>query len=253
MSYIEQKTVAFKTFVNQKFINHFKDYMNYSYDIEDEDAEIALQSAMCRYYNDKIQQKFDFKQIKKQYAYNIAHLSPNLDVIQKNKALKRQQDKLESFARLKYLDDDINIYSYELFQLMYLYAIFCKLNKKSLNDIAKSSVGQYLFYACMEYNVNFPQILDLPLSEQTRRLYGSVALFDDNLGNVDYLLERGDATPIVRVEISYKDKFDIELTPEELEDFEELNEDQQVLFIANKRFNERLILEMHTQDNEMIF
>ena len=83
MSYIEQKTEAFNRFVNQKFINHFKDYMDYSYNVKDEDAEIALQTAMCRYYNNKIQEKFDFKHIKKEYDKNISCLSPNLDVIQK--------------------------------------------------------------------------------------------------------------------------------------------------------------------------
>ena len=253
MSYIEQKTEAFNRFVNQKFINHFKDYMDYSYNVKDEDAEIALQTAMCRYYNNKIQEKFDFKHIKKEYDKNISCLNPNLDVIQKNKILKREQDKLESFARLKYLDEDINTYCYELFQLMYLYIIFCKLNKKSLNDVAKSQVGQYLFYACMEYHANFPKILNLSLTELTKRLYSSVALFDNKLGNIDYILKCGDAIPVVRVNIAYKDKYDLELTPEELEDFKELNEDQQVLFIANKHFKERLILEMHTLDNGMIF
>lgn len=253
MSYTEEKTAAFKKFANQKFINHFKDYMNYSYSIEDSDAEIALQSAMCRYYNDKIQQKFNFNQIKKQYEYNVTHINPNLDSIQKNKVLNREQDKLESFARLKYLDEDINKSCYELFQLMFIYAIFCKLNKKSLNDIAKSSVGQYLLYACMEYHANFPKILELPLSELTKRLYNSIALFDNYLGDVDFLLERGDAIPVVRVDIAYKDEYALELTPEELEDFEELNEDQQVIFITNKRFKERLILEMHTLENGMTF
>ena len=249
-----QKTDAFKRFIDKKFVSRFDDYITWHYNLEDQDAEIDLWCAMCRYYNDKIQDKFDFYQVKQQYKYNMAHISPNLDVIQKNKVVKREQDKLEAFARIKYSNDDIKSHSYELIPLMYLFSIYSKLNKKNLNDIASSAVGQYLLYAGMECGINFPHILiDMPLVQQATNLHNSIAVFDYRLANMEYLIDRGNSYPIICVNRTFKDNYNIDLTPEELEEFEDLNEDDQVVFINNKNFHERLINEMHTLDNGMKF
>lgn len=248
-----EKTSAFERFVDKKFVNHFEDYLPYNYDIEEEDAEIVLWNRMCRYYNDKIQQKFDFEQIKQQYKYAHAHLSPNLDVIQKDKVLKREQDKLETFARLKYASQDIDTHFYELIQLIYLFGIFSKLNKKSLNDIARSQVGQYLLYASMECGMNFPHLISLPLVTQATNLHNSIALFDYRIDNMDILIDRGNYYPIICINRPFKDDFNIELTDEELEDFENLNEDNKVIFTNNKNFYDRLTKEMHTLENGMTF
>lgn len=248
-----EKTYAFKQFIDKKFINQFASYMPWKYNTNDSDAETDLWCGMCRYYNDKIQKKFNFEQIKQQYKHNLSNLSPNLDVVQKNKFVKREQDKLEAFARIAYSNDDINNHMYELITLIYLFSIYSKLNKKSLNDIASSAVGQYLLYASIECGINFPYLLSLPFATQATNLHNSIAVFDYHLANMEFLLDRGGTYPIVCVNRAFKDNYDITLSSDELEYFENLNEDEQVIFINNKHFYERLTNEMHILDNGQIF
>ena len=101
--------------------------------------------------------------------------------------------------------------------------------------------------------MNFPYLISLPLVTQATNLHNSIALFDYRLANLDILIDRGNYYPILCINRPFKDDFDIELTDGELAEFEDLNEDNKVIFANNKNFYDRLHLEMHTLENGMIF
>ncbi len=245
MSYNLAKTHAFNTFVDDKFVSKFENYLDPCFYINSEDAEDELISAMCRYYADKISEKFSFRDIKANYNKKMSQLNPNLDYIQAKKVIDREQTKLETFARLKYCFEDIKMGYYDIECLAHLFLIYAKLNKKSVKDIQSNKVYQYLYYAYLKReNID----LNLSIPQHAKALQNAMVSVDYNADDFSYFsFLYDDGT------LSLTDRYETKLTEDEIEQYNQINGTERAFFVAEKLFKERLILEMHTLDNGKVF
>lgn len=245
------KTSAYKLYVNEQFIKPFYRYVPDNFKITDAYAEETLIASMCWYYCDKIYEKFNFTDVKNNYKQNMARISPKLDYIQAKKYAKREQSKLETFARIKYgiedLDDNINNPNINI--LASLYLIYAKLNKKSIEAIKQSKVYKYIKLAYVsETSTTLDNSLKFSLPQLANDLYNNITSLIYDADNFSYTLTQ-DGTLITNT------GHETALTPSEIEEFELLEDDyfQLMQFMSEKHFQQRLIIEMHTLDNGMIF
>ena len=239
------KTSAFENFVDNKFASKFENYLEPYFDINNADAEEDLISAMCEYYADKIYEKFSFREIRSNYNKKMSQLNPNLDHIQAQKFINREQAKLETFARLKYCFEDIEIGHYDIECLCHLYLIYAKLNKKSVKDITSNKVYQYLYWAYIKReNID----LNLSIHQHAKALQNAMVSVDYNASDFNYFsFLYDDGT------LSLPDGHKAKLTEDEIEQYNEINGTERAFFVAEKLFKERLIAEMHTLDNGKTF
>ncbi len=245
MSYDLAKTHAFNTFVDDKFVSKFAEYLDPCFYIHSVDAEEDLISAMCKYYADYIDEKFSFEEIKANYNKKLSQLNPNLDYVQAKKLIETEQTKLETFARLKYCFEDIKMRNYDIECLTHLFLIYVKLNKKSVKDIKSSKVYQYLYWAYLKReNIE----LNLSIPQHAVALQNAMVSLDYNKSEINYfsfLYDDGTLT--------LPDRYETKLTKDEIEQYNEINGTERAFFVAEKLFKERLIAEMHTRDNGIIF
>lgn len=245
MSYDLAKTYAFNTLVDDKFVSKFECYLEPCFDINHEEAESDLIAGMCKYYADKIFEKFDFKEIKSNYIKKMSTLNPNLDYAEARKFVNKEQTKLETFARLKYCHEDICMGYYDIESLAHLFLIHCKLNKKSVKDISSSRVYQYLYYAYLKReNIG----LDLSIPQHAVALQNAMVLVDHRNDDFTYysnLYNEGT--------LELPDRYETKLNENEIKTYNEMNGEQKALFVGEKLFKERLTLEMHTLENGKIF
>lgn len=239
------KTHAFNTFVDDKFVSKFVDYLEPHFDVNNEDAESELIEGMCRYYAEYIYEKFSFREIKANYNKKMSQLNPNLDYIQAKKLIDREQTKLETFARLKYCFEDIKIGYYDIECLSHLFLIYAKLNKKSVKDITSNKVYQYLYWAYLKReNID----LNLSIHQHAKALQNAMVSVDYNADDFSYYsFLHDDGT------LDLPDRYETKLTEDEIEKYNEINGTERAQFVAEKLFKERLIAEMHTLDNGMVF
>ena len=248
---IMSKTSAYKLYVNEQFIKPFDRYVPDNFKITDAYTEETLIASMCWYYCDKICDKFNFTDVKNNYKQKISRISPTLDYVQAKKYVDREQSKLEAFARIKYGIEDLdnNINNPNINILASLYLIYAKLNRKSMESIKQSKVYKYIKLAYVsETTTNLDNDLKFSLAQLSRDLYNNISsqIYDDD--NFSYtILEDGTITTSSGQEIV--------LTQSEIEEFKSLEDDyfQLIQFMSEKAFQQRLIEEMHTQENGMRF
>ena len=248
------KNSAFKLYVNDQFIKPFDLYLPDYFKLTDAYAEQDLIASMCWYYCDKICDKFNFTDVKNNYKQKIARIDPNLDYIHAKKYVDHEQAKLETFAHIKYGIEDLEdieecVLNPNIHVLADLYLIYARLNKKSLEAIKQSKVYKYIKLVYVsETATNLDTSLKFTLPQLARDLYNNItSLIYDNDNFNYYLSKEG----ILTTSNGHK----LDLSPNETEEFEFLEDDyfQLIQFIAQKQFQQRLIEEMHTFDNGMVF
>ena len=236
---------SFKKFVDYKFISKFEYYLESYFNINEEDAEEELIHGMCRYYADKIIDKFNFSEIKSNYENNLKNLNPNKDSIQTKKIIAKEQSKLETFARFKYCCEDIKMGYYDMECLAHLFLIYCKLNKKSLKDIQSNKVYQYLNSAYLRR-----EKIDLnhSITQHAKYLQNAMVLVDYNADKWSYFsVLHNNGT------LELPNDYETKLTNEEIIKYRELDDEEKAVFVAEKMFKERLIAEMHSLNNGKVF
>ena len=241
---------AFIKHVDQHFIKPFLPYLSEEFNLSYSFAEEDLIVGMCRCYADKIYDKFDFRQIKEDYKHQISKLSPNLDYVQAQKAISKTQSKLETFARINYCIDEIIHGNYEIDTLVQLYFIYSKLNKKSIKDIQSTKIYKYLNSAFITHaHFSLNKYISLSISEHSKLLQNSMVKLDFA---TDHYLYQATLTNDGKL---ITDKYQFDLTPEEISNYLFMHDEpsEQAIFVAEKEFQQRLIEEMRTQENGMIF
>ena len=245
-------TKAFKLYVNDKFIDKFYPYLHPSFSLKGDSAEKDLISAMCHYYCDKINDKFDFYQMKADYKQKMRHLSPNKDSVAVNKYIEREQ----TGFRIKYNTDLILNGEYGIETLACLYIIYTKLNKASSKRVKDSCVYKYLLFAYADITgLNLSPMLRCSLTDIAKELQGYVVV--ENLEQ-DSECYKGEISPegkLITYEfINGKDEpMTHNLTPEEIAEYRNFDDLEQALFVAEKLFQQNLRQEINTLENGIIF
>lgn len=253
---------AFQLVVDEQFIRPFLPYLDDNFNINDIDyikdmnAEDKLITAMSMHFCDKIYNKLDFNKIKTNYINNLTNLSPNLDYVQAQKIIAREQTKLETYGRIKYYIERLDSHDeLSLDNLVYLYLIYAKLNKKSIKDIKESKVYKYLRLAySYESHIDINNCVSSSLPQLSKDLQESVEnlLYDDKSQYISSLDNSGN---LILYSLQGEEENKIPLTEEEIEIYIWIEDEpyEKDVFIGEKLFKQELRQEMLTQPNGMIF
>ena len=268
---------AFKKYATQRFIAPFLDYVSGDFDFNKHYAESDLAAAICQYFADEIRLKFNFNDIKSSYKKEMRNISPNLDYVQTKKKINRAQTKLETYAKLKYNLSKISDFDYDLDVAIYLYTIYCKLNKKSTEAIINSTVFTYLSSACAEKfpklnineyeyfhienltqdDINPDKIVKFDLPTLANKLQERIVINDFIYGDCDCFAKLSDegilTTRMYDSTLPYD--YDFKLDANQIEQYLRYPKysEENAIFIENLRFKKRLIDEMRTLENGIVF
>ena len=253
---IIKNSPAYKLYVNEQFVNPFRAYLSDDFNINHDNEEEELISAMGWYFGDKIYQKLDFNKIKQNCLHNLKNLSPNKDYIQAKKVIDREQIKLETYGRIKYYVEKLDSKdALSIDILVYLYLIYAKLNKKSIKDIKESRIYKYLKIA-YAYNthINLDNSINHTLSELSKDLQESVEnLFYDNKSQ--YISSLDNSGNLILYSLQGEEENKFHLSEEEIEEYIYIENEpyEKDVFIGERLFKQELRQEMHTLDNGKIF
>ncbi len=237
------RTKAFQLYVDDKFIDKFCSYLHPTFDLKSDSAEKDLISAMCHYYCDRIDEKFDFYQIKADYKANMKAISPNKDSIAVNKYIEREQ----TYFRIKYNTDLISNGEYSIETLACLYIIYTKLNKMSTKRVRDSYVYHYLLFAYADITgLNLSPMLRCSLPELAKELQSYVVVENLEQDSESYKGEISPDGKLITYEfINGKDEIITHnLTLEEVKEYRNFDDLEQALFVAEKLFQQNLRQQM---------
>jgi hypothetical protein len=256
MSLNKKNSTAYKLYVNEQFIKPFIDYIPDYFNIEYDNGEEELISAMCWYFGDKICEKFDFYKIKENYLHNLKNLSPNKDYVQAHKLIEREQTKLETYGRIKYYLDKLDNHDcLSIDILVYLYLIYVKLNKKSIKYITESKMYKYLRLAySYETHIDINNCVSHSLSQLSKDLQESVEnLFYDNKSQ--YISSLDNSGNLILYSLQGEEENKIPLTHEEIEEYISIENEpyEKDVFVGELLFKQELRQGMLTLPNGMIF
>ena len=256
MSITKKNSTAYKLYANEQFIKPFLDYIPDYFNINYDNAEEELISAMCWYFGDKINEKLDFYKIKENYIHNLKNLSPNKDYIQAQKIIDREQTKLETYGRIKYYIEKLDSKdALSIDILVYLYLIYAKLNKKSIKDIKESKVYKYLRLAySYESHIDINNCVTHSLSQLSKDLQESVEnLFYDNKSQ--YISSLDNSGNLIIYSFQGDEINKLPLSQEEIEEYISIENEpyEKDVFIGEKLFKQELRQRMLTLPNGMIF
>ncbi len=253
---IHKISTAYKLYVNEQFVKPFRDYLSDDFNINYDNEEEELISAMAWYFGDKINKKFDFNEIKESYLHNLRNLSPNLDYVQAQKIINREQTKLETYGRIKYYIDKLDSHDcLSIDILVYLYLIYSKLNKKSIKDITESKMYKYLRLAySYEAHIDINNSVSSSLSQLSKDLQESVEnlLYDDKS---QYISSLDNAGNLIIYSYLGEEENKLPLSQEEIEEYISIENEpyEKDVFIGERLFKQELRQEMLTLDNGKIF
>lgn len=246
-----------------KFIKPLQKYMTTCY-LDDKSHEIVVLNAICKFLSEKIRIQIPtIVEIKQNFNKKTLQLfKQDLDLIEFNQKFKKREDKLKTYFKLHYALDSIDAKNYDLTQASLLMAIYSKVVSCELQPNGKlhhygragkttalkdSLIYRYLDIARKEekYNITLRQMGEFKISTLVNDLYNSIAIFDYVHNNtvIDLSLGQQDdgtwGTIFHQIAI-----IDLENNPDTYKDFIKLVEDN---------FDKKLIQEMHTLDNGMMF
>lgn len=237
----EQKTDSFNRFVDEALVKKLTPKNTKKINLNDIDAEWYVLDFICKYYMNKTNNFLgSWQTFKEKHKKSfIASVNPNFSyVIYKNR-LKAWEKKLNERAKLHYLQELINHRGFGFAEACLTYVIFIKTvyHKTDYSNFKLSKMYKYLNFALLETNLkDLDYLFNMPVSKLIDMLYNSVirTLFNRDTLNYETYLYLDNNT-----NISFSDLKCID--------------DDELFDLANKAFKERLITEMHTLSNGMIF
>jgi len=237
----EKKTDSFTRFIDDKIVNKLTSKNTKKINLDDIDAEWEVLDLITKFYINRTNSVLgNWQTFKEKHKKSfIACTNPNYSYKIYKTKLYEWHKKLNGRAKLHYLQELINEYGFGFVEACLSYVIFIKTayHKTDYSNFKLSKMYNYLNFALMETNLKtLDDLFNLPVDELIDLLYNNVikTLFNRNTLDYETYLNLDNNT---NINFSYLNYID----------------DEELFDMANKAFNNRIIEEMHTQSNGMVF
>lgn len=233
-------TKAFNTFVTDRFIDYFDEFLspNY-YNADYTTQEFMLQSALCKAMAARLEKCFKFEEVKDNYNKKLINISSQLSMQETNEIINNQEKRLKYYAKLKYCLEQVKNNDYGINVLKYLFTLFIKMKKLPIEAVKTTKEYSYINQASIELSNNsIKNLVCLPDSVLLNELFKTITLIDyyyQNLQDINSFVEDSS----FEEEVYYNDTIN--------------NIDKKILDQAENYFEDWLIVQMHTLNNGMVF
>ena len=237
----DRKTDSFNRFLDDNLLKKLTPKNTRKIDLDESDAEWEVLDLICKYYINRTNNFLgNWQTFKVQHKKSIiSSTNPNFSYIVYKNKLSALDKKLNTRAKLHYLQELINEFGFGFVEACLSYVIFIKTvyHKTDYSNFKLSKMYNYLNYALLETTFKeLDYLFNLPINKLVDLLYNNVIKTLFLRDTLDY-----------SVYLNLDQHVDIKISDLKL------IEDNELFNLAEKAFQEHLRTDMHTLDNGNIF